>query len=60
MVLNGDSERDERLLHATELWQKGYAHKVIISAHKAAWQSDEDFSDFFEFSKTLWSAVKEE
>ena len=46
VVLNGDSERDERLLYAVELWQKGYARKVIISAHKVAWQSDEDISEW--------------
>ena len=43
IVLDGDSARDERLLHAMKLWQEGYAPKIALSAALADWQTYEDF-----------------
>jgi len=43
IVLGGDYPRDERLLHAVQLWKTGYAPKVILSAKMAGWQSHEDY-----------------
>jgi hypothetical protein len=34
---------DERLLHSVQLWQNGYAPKVILSAKLAKWQTYEDY-----------------
>ncbi len=43
VVLDGDYPRDERLLHALQLWRSGYAPKVILSAKLAEWQTVEDY-----------------
>lgn len=43
IVLDGDYPWDERLLHAIQLWQKGYAPVIILSAKMAGWQSYDDF-----------------
>ena len=42
VVLDGDP-KDERLLHSVQLWQSGYAPKVILSAPLARWQTYEDY-----------------
>ncbi len=43
IVLDGDYPLDERLLHAIQLWQQGYAPVVILSAKLAQWQTFEDY-----------------
>ncbi len=43
IVLAGGAPRDERLLHAMSLWQRGYAPRIVLSAKLADWQSHEDF-----------------
>ena len=45
VVLDGDS-LDERLLHSVQLWQSGYAPKVILSARLAKWQTYEDYTSW--------------
>ncbi len=42
VVLDGDP-MDERLLHSVQLWRRGYAPKVILSAKLAEWQTYEDY-----------------
>ncbi len=42
VVLDGDP-MDERLLHSVQLWRRGYAPKVILSAKLAEWQTFEDY-----------------
>lgn len=46
VVLDGDSSRDERLLHAIKLWQSGYAPRIVLSAKLAEWQSYEDYPEW--------------
>lgn len=43
IVLDGDYPKDERLLHAIQLWQQGYAPVIILSAKLAEWQTFEDY-----------------
>jgi len=43
VVLDGDYPEHERLLRAVQLWQQGYAPKVILSAKLADWQTHEDY-----------------
>ena len=42
VVLDGDP-MGERLLHSVQLWRRGYAPKVILSARLAEWQTYEDY-----------------
>lgn len=46
VVLDGDSSRNERLLHAIKLWQEGYAPRIVLSAKLAEWQSYEDYPEW--------------
>src|SRR3972149_2648067 len=43
VVLDGDYPEHERLLHAVQLWQQGYAPRIILSAKLADWQTYEDY-----------------
>jgi uncharacterized SAM-binding protein YcdF (DUF218 family) len=44
IVLNGDNRRDERLLHAIQLWHKGVAPRVLLSVFFDDWQTAEDYA----------------
>jgi uncharacterized SAM-binding protein YcdF (DUF218 family) len=44
LVLNGDNRRDERLLHAIELWRSGVAPRVLLSVFFDDWQTAEDYT----------------
>lgn len=46
VVLDGDSSRDERLLHAIKLWREGYAPQIVLSAKLAEWQTYEDYPEW--------------
>ena len=43
LVLDGDYPRDERLLYAVQLWQAGYAPRIILSAKMGGWMSYVDY-----------------
>jgi uncharacterized SAM-binding protein YcdF (DUF218 family) len=43
IVLDGDYPQDERFLYAVQLWQRGYAPRIILSAKLADWQTYEDY-----------------
>lgn len=43
LVLDGDYPRDERLLYAVQLWQSGYAPRIILSAKMGSWMSYADY-----------------
>lgn len=43
VVLDGDYPENERLLHAVQLWQSGYAPKIILSAKLGHWTSYKDY-----------------
>jgi uncharacterized SAM-binding protein YcdF (DUF218 family) len=43
IVLDGDYPLDERFLYAVQLWQRGYAPRIILSAKLVDWQTVEDY-----------------
>ena len=43
VVLDGETPKDERLLYAVGLWQRGYAPRIILSARLEDWMTYEDY-----------------